>query len=314
MLFEVTRRICQCWFRAGPRWTPAGSDADHEFVCCMSPPIFLSPYFLSALYSSCPVKAWKNAPKANYKRKAGLGPLTLFIWESWRLSCWCRRCDEMANKKILVNPSWNGSLFMGQFTRIQKFNRHIYLWIMYPADSDMFYFSSISLFSVKFNKISIAHRSLSSEYRCLNIVNLLRRPSPSRRRLSISLPTPWTRHQTLGVHAVHSLEPTLLCTNGRRQLPGETIMLTLGFGRWTMPPSIADGWQPSTGSNPWPSYHRDWKGSHQRAQLGGVSPQRCRRERVVVCDMWGRNMCGSSVCFPAGCCFSQLCCFYTLFS
>lgn len=148
MLFEVTRRICQCWFRAGPRWTPAGSDADHEFVCCMSPPIFLSPYFLSALYSSCPVKAWKNAPKANYKRKAGLGPLTLFIWESWRLSCWCRRCDEMANKRILVNPSWNGSLFMGQFTWIQKFNRHIYLWILYPADRRYVLFFFHQAFSV----------------------------------------------------------------------------------------------------------------------------------------------------------------------
>lgn len=191
---------------------------------------------------------------------------------------------------------------------------HLSMNIVSSRQTICFIFLPSGLFSVKFNKISIAHRSLSSEYRCLNIVNLLRRPSPSRRRLSISLPTPWTRHQTLGVHAVHSLEPTLLCMNGRRQLPGETIMLTLGFGRWTMPPSIADGWQPSTGSNPWPSYHRDWKGSHQRAQLGGVSPQRCRRERVVVCDMWGRNMCGSSVCFPAGCCFSQLCCFYTLFS
>ena len=131
--FEVTRRTCQCRFRTGPHWTPPGSDADHEFVCCMSPPIFLSPYFLSALCSSCPVKARKNAPKANYKRKAGFGPLTLFTWESWRLSCWCRRCDEMADKKILVNPSWNGSLLMGQFTRIKKCNRHIYLWILYPA-------------------------------------------------------------------------------------------------------------------------------------------------------------------------------------
>ena len=156
MLFEGRRRICQCWFRAGPRWTPAGSDADHEFVCCMSPPIFLSPYFLSALYSSCPVKAWKNAPKANYKRKAGFGPLTLFIWESWRLSCWCRRCDEMANKKILVNPSWNGSLFMGQFTRIQRFNRHIYLWILYPAERPYVLFFSITLFLSVFNSTKSA--------------------------------------------------------------------------------------------------------------------------------------------------------------
>ena len=119
----------------------------------------------------------------------------------------------------------------------------------------------------------------------------------------------------------------------------QSITYKLGLRRWTMPLSIADGRQPST-TNPWPSWFKrlppestiKWRVPSELPQGKSCCCLWCvargNEKKRVAAQCWNitspcpvyyfllkpahlgdpktlSSICGSSVSFPAGCCFSQ---------